>query len=75
MCYSAMVYAEVRSLERRLAHGGGHTGWSRAWIAAYWARFEEGELSLDQIVDLLRWSMDRILFDLHPPHIFLIVGN
>ncbi len=67
--------AAIRSLERRLAHGGGHTGWSRAWIAAYWARFEEGELAHDHLVELLRGSMERNLFDLHPPHIFQIDGN
>ena len=24
-------------------HGGGHTGWSRAWIINFWARLEDGE--------------------------------
>ncbi len=67
--------AAVRSLERRLAHGGGHTGWSRAWIAALWARFGEGDLAHEHLVELLRGSMERNLFDLHPPHIFQIDGN
>jgi alpha-L-fucosidase 2 len=31
------------SLERRLASGGGGTGWSRAWVALLWVRFEEGD--------------------------------
>ncbi|UUZ94232.1 hypothetical protein LJK87_06385 [Paenibacillus sp. P25] len=26
------------TLERRLSNGGGHTGWSRAWIVNFWAR-------------------------------------
>ena len=30
--------AAYKTLERRLAHGGGHTGWSRAWIINYYAR-------------------------------------
>ncbi|RMF87451.1 MAG: glycoside hydrolase family 95 protein, partial [Planctomycetota bacterium] len=31
-------YAEAarKTLEYRLAHGGGHTGWSRAWIINFW---------------------------------------
>lgn len=35
--------AARRTLVRRLAGGGGHTGWSRAWIINFWARLEEGE--------------------------------
>jgi alpha-L-fucosidase 2 len=31
------------TLERRLANGGGHTGWSRAWIINFWARLEDGD--------------------------------
>ncbi|HLP03540.1 MAG TPA: glycoside hydrolase N-terminal domain-containing protein [Opitutaceae bacterium] len=30
--------AARKTLEFRLAHGGGHTGWSRAWIVNMWAR-------------------------------------
>src|SRR5947209_8693653 len=32
-----LTQAARRSLERRLEHGGGHTGWSRAWVIALWA--------------------------------------
>src|SRR5947208_1754630 len=31
------------TLDRRLANGGGHTGWSRAWIINFWARLGDGE--------------------------------
>ena len=31
------------SLERRLANGGGGTGWSRAWIVNHFARLGDGE--------------------------------
>jgi len=62
-------------LEYRLQHGGGQTGWSRAWVACLWARFEEGDLAEDSLYVLLRASTEDNLFDLHPPHIFQIDGN
>ncbi len=64
-----------KSLERRLKHGGGGTGWSRAWVVALWARFEEGDLARDSLYVLLRKSTEANLFDLHPPHIFQFDGN
>jgi len=63
------------SLERRLAHGSGQTGWSRAWVANLWARLEEGDLAHEHLMALLRGSTAPNLFDLHPPHYFQIDGN
>ena len=63
------------SLQRRLEHGGGGTGWSRAWVAVLWARFEEGDLAYDSLKFLLDKSTELNLFDLHPPIIFQIDGN
>ena len=63
------------SLERRLKHGGGGTGWSRAWVALFWSRFEEGDLAYDSLKVLLSQSTESNLFDLHPPRIFQIDGN
>ena len=70
-----LAAAVRKSLERRLEHGGGGTGWSRAWVVALWARFEEARLAHDSIYVLLRKSTEANLFDLHPPHIFQIDGN
>ncbi len=64
-----------KSLEHRLAHGGGHTGWSRAWITHFWARLEEGELVYENLKELLANSTANNLFDLHPPGVFQIDGN
>jgi alpha-L-fucosidase 2 len=73
-----LTRAARTSLERRLAHGGAATGWSRAWAIALWARLADGDKAWESLSMLMKDSTSANLFDTLPVDdrpIFQIDGN
>lgn len=70
--------AAKKTIERRLSSGGGHTGWSRAWIINFYARLADGNSAYKNIIELLKQSTVSNMFDSHPvgkEFVFQIDGN
>ncbi len=72
---SALWRAAEKSLDVRMSHGGGHTGWSRSWVACLMARLGRSEDAWEHLIHLIGDFATSSLLDLHPPRIFQIDGN
>ena len=58
-----LAHACRATIDKRLAAGGGSTGWSRSWILNCMARLEDGDACYANILELFRQSTRRNLFD------------
>lgn len=73
-----LAEAARKTLERRLTYGGGHTGWSCAWIVNFYARLGDGEKAWENLNRLWTKSTFCNLMDNHPMgpgFVFQIDGN
>ena len=73
-----LASAARKTIEARLQHGGGQTGWSAAWLSMYRARLGDGPEAHAMLLKLLMHSTAPNLFDIYAESedpIFQIDGN
>ncbi len=71
--HTDLYEAAKKTIDRRVKHGGGSRGWSRAWLINFFARFAEEKQAHKHSLELLRKSMLPNLFNTYSR--FQIDGN
>jgi len=62
-----LAQAAKKSLDFRIKNGGGHTGWSAAWLISQYARLADAEQAKHSLDVMLAKSTSPNLFGQHPP--------
>lgn len=62
-----------KTIQRRLKHGGGGPGWSRAWKVCLYARLHDGGEAYRHLLSLFKWPIRSNLFN--RGGVFQIDGN
>jgi len=62
-----LAEAASKSMDYRIANGGGHTGWSASWLVSQYARLLSAEKAKTSLDVVLAKSTSPNLFGLHPP--------
>lgn len=62
-----LIEAANRSIDCRIRAGGGHTGWSAAWLACLYARLQRPQEARENIDRILSRNLNPNLFTLCPP--------
>ena len=62
-----LAEAASKSMDYRISHGGGHTGWRSAWLISQYARLHRAEKAKENLDKVLEKSLSPNLFTLCPP--------
>ena len=62
-----LAKAASKSMDYRIVHGGGHTGWSSAWLISQYARLQRADKAKESLDNVLKKSINPNLFTECPP--------
>lgn len=62
-----LAEAANKSIDYRISHGGGHTGWSSAWLVSQYARLNRSDKALESLDNVFKKSLNPNLFTECPP--------